>query len=211
MEGASLPPLLNLDDMKVLRKGEFLALTKPNILSPNTMTDFTRRIPSLPKKQAARDSRIALAIVKAYDVEHDNEKVKRLFFHNAKFLSNPRYWEIMRTVWIAVGSTENAKEFVPFMRSDRPSKKWFMTPEDSAELEGMSFPIRVYRAFDNDEDPGISWSVDKSFVERYASVKNRKIKSRLVKREDVFAYITRRGESEIIIIPDDGDEKGSDV
>ena len=95
MEGASLPPLLNHGIMKVLRKGEFLAITNPNILSPNTMTDFTRRIPSLPKKQAARDSRIALAIVKAYDVEHDTEKVKRLFFQNANFLSNPRYWEII--------------------------------------------------------------------------------------------------------------------
>lgn len=43
----------------------------------------------------------------AYDLYKDNEKVKDIFFKKAKFLSNPRYWEVMRTVWIAVGSTEN--------------------------------------------------------------------------------------------------------
>lgn len=181
-------------------------------LAPNTHTDFTRRIPSLPQKQLARDAKITKAIVMAYDLHKDNEKVKEIFFKKAKFLSNPRYWEVMRTVWIAVGSTETAREFVAYMKSNRPCKGWFMTPEDAKTLDGMNFPIMVYRAFDNELDPGISWSIDKSWVEAYAKAKGRKVKSRLVERNDIFAYVSRRQESEIIILPPDEEEpQGSDV
>lgn len=181
-------------------------------LAPNTHTEFTRRIPSLPKKQMMRDARITKQIVLAYDLYKDEERVKELFFKNARLLSNPRYWEVMRTVWVTAGSTDNAHEFIPYMMSSRPCKGWFMTPEDAASLDAMQFPITVYRAYDREPDPGISWSIDRNFVENYAKAKGRKIKSRQVERKEIFAYISRRLESEIIILPHDEEEtQGSDV
>lgn len=197
--------------MKMIPKGQYLRQTKINPLAPNTTTDFTRRIPSLPRKQMMRDSRIIERIVKAYDEDGDLDKTKEIFFKNARFLSNPRYWELMRTVWIAVGTTENAPEFVPYMKSDRPSKGWFMTPEDAKALDAMPFPITIYRAYDFEPDTGISWSTDKAFVEEYAQKKGRKVKTMQVERERIFAYITRRFESEIIILPEEGETQGSDV
>ena len=197
--------------MKMIPKGQYLRQTKTNPLAPNTTTDFTRRIPSLPRKQMMRDSRIIERIVKAYDEDGDLDKTKDIFFKNARFLSNPRYWELMRTVWIAVGTTENAPEFVPYMKSDRPSKGWFMTPEDAKALDAMPFPITIYRAYDSEPDTGISWSTDKAFVEEYAQKKGRKVKTMQVERERIFAYITRRFESEIIILPEEGETQGSDV
>lgn len=173
--------------------------------APNTHTEFTRRIPSLPKKQMARDARIAKAIVVAYDLHNDIGRVKELFFKNAKLLSNPRYWELMRTVWVVTGSTDNAHEFIPYMKSNRPCKGWFMTPEDAEALDKMQFPLTVWRAYDNEPDPGISWSINKEWVENYAKVKGRKVKSRQVERKQIFAYISRRLESEIIILPDEGE------
>lgn len=197
--------------MKVIPNGQYLRQAKVNPLAPNTTTDFTRRIPALPRKQLMRDSSIIERIVKAYDEEENLVKTKEIFFKNAKLLSNPRYWEVMRTVWIAAGSTENAPEFIPYMKSDRPSKGWFMTPEDAKALNAMQFPITVYRAYDSDDDTGISWSTDREFVEEYAHKKGRRIKTMQVERERIFAYITRRFESEIIILPDEGDTQGSDV
>lgn len=181
-------------------------------LAPNTHTEFTRRIPALPKKQLARDARIAKQIVLAYDLYKDTERVKDLFFKNARLLSNPRYWELMRTVWVTAGSTDNAHEFIPYMKSKRPCKGWFMTPEDATALDAMQFPITVYRAYDREPDPGISWSTDRVFVENYAKAKGRKIKSRQVERNEIFAYISRRLENEIIILPHDEEEtQDSDV
>ena len=170
----------------------------PNSLVDNERTDFTRRIPSLPEKQLARDSKIAMQLVRAQ--EQGADAMIDVFIHKAKLMSNPRYWEFMRTVWVAAGSTETAPIFRRLMKSTRPCKGWFMTPEDAAALDKMQFPLTVWRAYDGDPDPGISWTIDREWCEGYAKSKGRKIKERQVMREEIFAYVTRRGESEIILL-----------
>lgn len=176
----------------------------PNSLAYNERSDFTRRIPTgLTDKQMHRDSKIAMQIVKAH-MDGEYEKVLDIFYRKAKLLSNPRYWELMRTVWVAAGSTETAQLFRMMMKSNRPCKSWFMTPEDAASLDAMTFPLTVWRAYDAvrypDIDPGISWTLDRAWCENYARSQGRVIKQRQVSREDIFAYISRRGEEEIIIL-----------
>lgn len=201
----------------------------PNALEDNRRTDFTRRIPTgLSEKQMARDSKIAMQLIRIDQEGGDRaaEKMLDLFFRKAKLLSNPRYWELMRTVWVAAGSTETAQLFRTMMKSARPCRKWFMTPEDSDALDKMQFPVTVYRAYDisyaridptsweqwmqnthpgdivdvEDADPGISWTLDYDWCLDYARKKYRIIKQRQVYRNDIFAYVTRRGEEEIIIL-----------
>lgn len=176
----------------------------PNALAPNQHTDFTRRIPSLKPKQLARDAKIASQIIRAHEAG-DTEKVLDIFCSKAYLLSNPRYWELMRTVWIAAGSTETANLFRLMMKSSRPCKSWFMTPEDAAALDAMTFPLTVWRAYDielcpRNTDPGISWTLDKQWCREYAEANGRVMKTMQVERKDVFAYISRRGEEEIIIL-----------
>ena len=79
-----------------------------------------------------------------------------------------------------------------------------MTPEDAAFLDAQDFPLMVWRAWDKnrygDNDPGISWTLDSRWCAEYARVHNRAVKWRSVRREEIFAYVSRRGESEIIIL-----------
>ena len=180
----------NIENLKV----------KP-MVGPLHQTEFTRRTPAwLTKKQRDRDSKIVWKLVKAWDIEKDIDKTLDIFFKNAKYLSNPAYWECLRTVWVAAGSTDLAEKFRPFFESTRTCQSWFMTVEDAAKLEKMQFPLTIWRAYDRNPDPGISWTVDREWCEAYAKVHNRQIKEMTVEREDIFAYITRRGESEIIIL-----------
>ena len=180
----------------------------PNALEDNRRTDFTRRIPTgLSDKQMARDSKIAMQIIRAAEGGTDGggeQRVLDLFFRKAKLLSNPRYWELMHTVWVAAGSTETAQKFRTLMKSGRPCRSWFMTPEDAEALDKMEFPITVWRAYDAVRypmlDPGISWTLDREWCEGYAKSKGRIVKQREVYRDEVFAYITRRSEEEIIIL-----------
>lgn len=176
--------------------------TDSRSLAFNRHSDFTRRLPAYPPKVQARVSKIASQLIHAWDVEEGAEKVKDIFFRKAHLLPNPSYWELLRTVWVAAGRTENVHEFLPFFRSSRPSRSWFMTVEDAQVLDGMEFPLTVWRAYDSEPDPGISWTIDREWCEEYASAKGRKVKSREVNREDVFAYVSRRGEEEIIILPE---------
>lgn len=180
----------------------------PNALEDNCRTDFTRRIPTgLSDKQMARDSKIAMQIIRAAEGGTDGggeQRVLDLFFRKAKLLSNPRYWELMRTVWVAAGSTETAQKFRTLMKSGRHCRSWFMTPEDAEALDKMEFPITVWRAYDAVRypmlDPGISWTLDREWCEGYAKCKGRIVKQREVYRDEVFAYITRRSEEEILIL-----------
>ena len=168
----------------------------------NKHSDFTRRIPAYPPKVQARVDKIARQLIHAGDVEGDYEKVKDIFFRKASLLPNPTYWELLRTVWVAAGNTENVHEFLPFFKSSRPSRSWFMTVEDAKVLDAMEFPLTVWRAYDPDidPDPGISWTRDKEFAYGYAQHMGRVVKSRVVERADIFAYVSRRGEEEIIIL-----------
>lgn len=212
----------------------------PHALAPNQHTDFTRRIPTgFTQKQLDRDARIIQQIVRAYDEGGPRaaERVLDIFWRKAKLLTNPRYWEVMRTVWVAAGSTETAHIFRTMMKSTRPCRSWFMTPEDAQALDAMQFPLTVWRAYNpkyfdcNEEihpmldgtegpatnspaihiaagdiidlpnsDPGISWTIDKEWCIGYAKSKGRVIRERQVYRGDIFAYVTRRGESEMIIL-----------
>lgn len=172
----------------------------PRSLAVNERTDFTRRIPAYPPKIQARVQKIIKQLIRAYDVEENPEKMKEVFFQKAYLLPNPSYWELLRSVWVAAGRTDNANEFVPFFKSNRPSKSWFMTPEDAAALEAMPFPLTVWRAYDADPDPGISWTLDEQWCRGYAKAKNRRVKQMQVSREQVFAYVSRRGEEEVIIL-----------
>ena len=176
----------------------------PHSFAYNERSDFTRRIPTgLSDKQMARDAKIAGQIIRAWD-DGKPEDVLDIFFRKAKLLSNPRYWELMRTVWAAAGSTETSEVFRTMMKSQRPCKSWFMTPEDAEFLNSLEFPVMVWRAWDKnrygDNDPGIAWTLDSKWCEEYAKSKGRKIKWRSVRRDEIFAYISRRGESEIIIL-----------
>ena len=179
-------------------------------LAENEKRPMTRRIPALPRKNLERDSKIISQLIRAYDVENDIQKVKDIFFRKCRLLSNPRYWEVLRTVWVIAGSTETSDEFRPYLKALRPCKGWFMTVEDSEALEKMEFPLTDYRAYDPyydtpkgleaGGDPGISWTTDKEWCEEYAKGRGRIVKSRTVERKDVFAYISRRGEEEIMIL-----------
>ena len=167
----------------------------------SNQTEFTRRIPAVAKKYHERAYKMVTKLHQAWDLEKDAEKVKRIFFKDAKLLSNPHYWEILRTIWVIAGNSDNVKEFLPFFTSKRPCKSWFMTPEDENTLNNIKFPLTVYRAYRTEPDQGISWSSDLEFVKRFAG-KSRKIKKRSINRQDVFAYISRRHEHEFIILND---------
>lgn len=175
---------------------------KGKVLTYNEAHPFIRRNPTfLTKKQQERDSKIARQIIHTYDVEEDKQKVMDIFFAKCHLLSDPRYWEMLRSVWIACGSTELASRFRPLFLSKRRAQSWFMTPEDSERLESLSFPVKLYRAYEpNVPDEGISWTDDVEWCHQYAKIKNRQVKSRFFTREEIYAYISRRGESEFIVL-----------
>lgn len=171
------------------------------MLAYNEAHEYTRCVPTyLTDRQRERDAKIIRQIAMAHDVEGDAQKVLDIFFGKCRLLSNTAYWETLRTVWVAVGSTELTDRFLPYFRSTRGARSWFMTPEDTAALNSMTFPIRLYRAYDDDDDRGVSWTSNRDWCEKYAVLRGRRMKTAEFNRDDIYAYISRRGEDEFIIL-----------
>lgn len=166
----------------------------------NETLQFTRRYPDLREKQRIRDSKIAKAIVQAWDVESNGEKVLQIFTKEHRMLSNPRYWEMLKIVWICCGTTENTDLFRKWMKSDRGYKSYFMTPEEKLIYDSLPQEITCYRAC-NGVDNGISYTFSKTYAEHYQQIFQRSyIIERVIDKKDCFAYINRNAEDELIIL-----------
>lgn len=168
------------------------------MLANNERVEMTRRYPDLPKKVLRRDADVAKKIITAFDVEKNPQKVLSIFLTKQKELSDERYWELLRTVWIIAGSINNADVFRKLMQSGRKEKYYFSTPEDAKKLREMPERFEVYRA---GADNGLSWTTSKEYAEHYKlAFGKEKILTRTVNRKEVFAYIQRNLEFEIIIL-----------
>lgn len=172
------------------------------MISNNEQVEMTRRYFNLPKKVALRDSKIAQQIAIAWDVEQDADKVFKLFLKNHHLLSTQRYWELLRTVWIVSGNLENVGMFKLLMTSTKNNKYCFSTPEESKLLREMPEVFTVYRACDEINDGGISWTYSLEYAKKYKEAFGKKRILELdVKKSDVFALINRNQEFEIIVLP----------
>jgi len=170
-------------------------------IGTNELIPMTRRYPKLPHKVLYRDSKIAKRIIEAWDSEHDPEKVLSIFLKEHKNLSDERYWELMRSVWIVTGNIKHAGIFRKLMQANRRNKYYFSTPEEAEKLRNLPESIEVYRATNDKNDDGLSWTISKDYANRYAREFNKKlIITKTVNKSDVFAFINRNKEEEIILL-----------
>lgn len=167
----------------------------------NETIPMTRRYPNLRKKVLERDSKIASKIIKAWDIDHDHEKALGIFLKEKDNLSPERYWELMRSVWIICGSNKTAPIFRKLMQSNKRSQFYFSSPEEVVELKKLPDEIKVYRAVSEKDDNGLSWTISKEYVEKYAKTFNKPIiLEKTVSKDEVFAFINRNNEYEIILL-----------
>lgn len=167
----------------------------------NEIVHMTRRYPQLMHKVLKRDSVIVKRIMDAWDSNHDSEKVLSIYLKEQNNLSDERYWEILRTVWILSGKVDNQEVFRNLMRSNRKERYYFSTPEEAFKLRSMPEEFRVYRATNSEADKGLSWTVSIKYAEHYQRMFNKAmIITRVIKRKEVFAFVERNQEDEIIIL-----------
>jgi len=167
----------------------------------NEFVPMTRRYPDLRKKVLERDAKVANKLVVAWDIERDPDKVLSIYLNNINNLSDERYWELLRSVWILCGKVENVPLFRNLMSTNRDKRYYFSTPEEQKKLREMPEVLAVYRATNSTDDRGISWTLSLEYAKWYKETyfKN-SIIALAIPKNKVFAYIERNKESEIIIL-----------
>lgn len=168
----------------------------------NELVPFTRRYPDLKPKQLARDSKIAKRLITSWDINKDPEIALNVFIKECSQLSDPRYWELLKSVWIISGSNDNKDVFRILMNSKRPFKHYFMSPEEKEVFDMLPETIICYRACNaKDGDGGFSYTLDYEYVEKYRELFDKKfIRQLKISKEKIFAFINRNAEEELIIL-----------
>lgn len=167
-----------------------------NVSIPMTLRQF----PALTKRQKIRDSQIVKELVYLCDVRNEKDRAFTLFFENKHRLSDPCYWEILRTMWIANGKRETLIAFRQMFQSKRPFKRFLMTIEEEKVFSELPDPITAWRAKTKVGDVGISWTLNREVAERFAKAYERVIIERQLPKSRITAYFNRRNEQEIIVL-----------
>lgn len=122
-------------------------------------------------------------------------------------MTDQEYWSRLSDIWV---DSENIgaqpDRWRNLLLSDRGSRQSFMTDDELAEFAALQPRFTVYRGYsENDQEEfGMSWSTDAGvaewFARRFAREDEKIFMEEMeVSKDDVFAYLTRRGEEEIIL------------
>jgi hypothetical protein len=123
-------------------------------------------------------------------------------------MDNVEFWEAVSDVWMdSENIRENYEEWDNLLRSDRPGRENMMNDEEREALAAMADEFFIYQGHTDERDDGWSWTTSQKTAEwfgrRFANLEGGlplMTKAR-VQRRDVTAYLSGRGEAEILVDP----------
>jgi hypothetical protein len=117
------------------------------------------------------------------------------------------YWELLGSMWIdSENIWQNLNVWKRLMRSPRPRKQFFMDEDERKAFKLLPPQLTIYRGcIRRQNEDGMSWTLDKDkaawFSKRFACKgESACVLEKTIQKKNVFAYLTGRGESEVIIL-----------
>lgn len=128
-------------------------------------------------------------------------------------LSDEQYWKLLADVWIdSENIWQHLDEWRERLTEDRENRHAMMDDDDKQCFDMLPDEFAVYRGIQERDDEvnedGLSWTTDKVrgkwFAKRWLSVGDTCwLAQGVVSKKDVIAHFNGRGESEIVILPED--------
>ncbi|HDR8409154.1 TPA: hypothetical protein QC295_002358 [Bacillus cereus] len=145
-----------------------------------------------------------------YDAKIGKEIIKRegtpeaikYFAEVCEDLTDYGYWFFLSTLWVSYSGHSDLNLWKKLFSSKRPKrKKSIMKPSELKDFDYLPYFVTVYRAHRVDESDWIAYTLDQEIAERFAREREvTKITEYKVKKSDILAYFSRRGEKEIIVL-----------
>lgn len=169
----------------------------------NEAVPMTRRFPPLRLKNKKRDAKIANKIIYAWDTEHNENKVWDIFLQENHLLSNYRYWELLRSIWIICGNNDRLDQFRKYFNSNRKQKHYFSTSEEFKRLRELPGGVWVHRACNltGRDMEGFSYTLSMEYAQQYmVQFEKSHVISKYIDKSEIYALIERNQEDEILIL-----------
>lgn len=136
---------------------------------------------------------------------HERPYRLHAFLNISLYLTDKQYWTLLRDIWVdSENIWQNKQSWKNLLLSPRKNKSEFMNKEERKYLKSLPSNITVFRGYDEKKgDPeGFSYSLNPDIAKKFASrfSKNPVIKTRDLKKSEIFAYLQTRNEEEIIVI-----------
>lgn len=135
---------------------------------------------------------------------HERPYRLEAFINIQRKLSNEQYAELLADIWI---DTENQhaylQEWKMLLSASRLRREYMMTDEDKEALKALPTLVTVYRGCQRGlNENGLSWTLDKDKAEFFAHRFRQQgiILERQVRKTDIVALLTGRGENEVILL-----------
>lgn len=124
----------------------------------------------------------------------------------AEQMSDKTFWELFGSVWIDSENLWQVKKLIKIVFSiNRPGIENMMDESEKLFFESLPEEVVVYRGHQSVNKNGYSWTLSywkaKWFASRFNKSKNSVAKG-VVKKQDIIAALTRRGEFEIVLKPE---------
>ncbi len=148
------------------------------------------------------------------DALKNNQFHKYVFLHERPYrfnafmvihneMNTKEKYKLLSEIWIdSENIHQNFKEWKSFFKNYNNLREFFMTEEELEVYNSFSHTLTVYRGCDNQNQRGLSYTLDKQKAEWFANRfnKNGKVIEKTVFKSNIFAYLNRRDEEELIIL-----------
>lgn len=145
------------------------------------------------------DSDIARKLI---NLEENPVAALKHFRNNRQYLSNYAYWFFLSVIWVKRSDATDLEHWKQLFLAERPNRvQCIMKPSELLALEALPDIITAYRAHRPGETDWISYTTDMAVAVRFAAKRRvMEIAEYEIRKSDVFAYFTRRGENEILLM-----------
>ncbi len=123
-------------------------------------------------------------------------------------LPDEDYWRLLGEIWRAnrFGIHKQKRLWTKLLQAKRQKSHYFMDAAARALFKNLRRELVVYRGYSRkyQNKKGLSWTLDKEVAETYSKARKGNkpaVAQRKVLKSEVFAYLTRFGMEEIILVP----------
>ena len=120
------------------------------------------------------------------------------------------FWSLLSGIWMdSENIPENQELWNEIFDSGRAGMENMMRNDEREALAALPQKIKIYQGHTGDRDDGWSWTTDKSvalwFAQRFSQLEgsDAQVTEATADKNDVLAYLLGRGESEILVSPED--------
>lgn len=142
------------------------------------------------------------AVAKQLVEREETPEAITYFAEHCGSLSDYGYWFMLGTLWVSYTGFSDIELWKKLFSAERRHRDaCIMKPSELRAFEALPYHVKAYRAHRPGEKDYIAYTLDLEKAKMFATQRGTHwVKEYKIRKRDILAYFTRRGESEILVL-----------